>query len=192
MNPELSVRQVSMDLSAVRQALAALTSQDVFIGVPEDKASREAAGDSGVSNALLAYVHEFGVPERGLPPRPSLLPGIDDIQKDAVEILKDAARQALIGNAAAVNTALNKIGILGQNAVRARFVSNEWPPLADSTLDARKKIGERTGKSGRTVATYGKSRRERGAVNPLIDTGQLRKAYTYVVRKKGNSALVVR
>jgi hypothetical protein len=71
-------------------------------------------------------------------------------------------------------------------------VSNEWPPLADSTLDARKKIGERTGKSGRTVATYGKSRRERGAVNPLIDTGQLRKAYTYVVRKKGNSALVVR
>jgi hypothetical protein len=30
---------------------------------------------------------------------------------------------------------------------------------------------------------HGKSRAERGATNPLIDTGQLRKSITYVVKK---------
>lgn len=186
----VTVRQVRMDLSAIRRAVAALTGQDVYIGVPEDKTSRQAAGDSGASNALLAYVHEFGVPERGLPARPSLLPGIEDIRDEAARILEDAARRALSGDEAAVDRALNKIGVLGQNAVRARFVANEWPPLAESTLDAKPKIGERTDRKGRTVAVRGKSRRERGAVNPLIDTGQLRRAYTYVVRKRGANLVV--
>lgn len=192
MMPNITVTKVRENLSQLRRAMQALTEQDVFIGIPEDKTAREAAGDTGISNAYLGYIHEHGVPEKNIPARAALIPGIKDIQKDAIAILKDVAKKALEGNAGAVGTGLNKIGILGQNAVRARFVNNDWPPLADKTLDRRKKLSETVNKKGEVVKKFGKSRRERGAVNPLIDTSQLRRAYTYVIRKKGNQALVVK
>lgn len=106
---------------------------------------------------------------------------------EAVELLKDAAQRALEGNAGAVDATLNKIGILGQNAVRGRFVDNEWPPLADSTLDAQalqKDEGGNVMKDKKGNAKRKKSRRERERVNPLVDTGQLRKSYTYVIRPR--------
>jgi hypothetical protein len=192
MKPEIKVTQTFDNVAAIRRAARKLTEQDVFIGIPEDKAAREAAGDTGISNAYLGYIHEHGVPEKNIPARPALIPGIEDIQGEAAGILKDAAAKALDGNAAAVDTALNKIGILGQNAVRARFVNNDWTPLSDKTLDRRKKISETVNKKGKTVRKMGKSRRERGAINPLIDTSGLRKSCTYVIRKKSDTAPVVK
>ncbi len=192
MKPAVTVTKTFDNAAAIRRAVQKLTEQDVYIGVPEDKSAREAAGDTGISNAYLAYIQENGVPEKNIPARAALIPGIQDIQAEAADILKDTAKKALEGNIAAVETGLNKIGILGQNAVRARFLNNDWEPLADTTLDRRKKISETVNAKGETVKKFGKSRRERGAVNPRIDTNQNRKAYTYVIRKKGNTALVVK
>lgn len=192
MKPAVTVTKTFDNAAAIRRAVQKLTEQDVYIGVPEDKSAREAAGDTGISNAYLAYIQENGVPEKNIPARAALIPGIQDIQAEAADILRDTAKKALEGNIAAVETGLNKIGILGQNAVRARFLNNDWEPLADTTLDRRKKISETVNAKGKTVKKYGKSRRERGAVNPRIDTNQNRKAYTYVIRKKGNTALVVK
>lgn len=192
MKPTVKVTETYDNTAAIRRAVRKLTEQDVFIGIPEDKAAREAAGDTGISNAYLAYIHEHGVPEKNIPARPALVPGIQDIQTEAAEILEATAKKALDGNEAAVETGLNKIGILGQNAVRARFVNNDWAPLADKTLDRRKKVSETVNKKGETVKKMGKSRRERGAINPLIDTSELRKKYSYVIRKKSNTALVVK
>lgn len=192
MKPTVKVTETYDNTAAIRRAVQKLTEQDVFIGIPEDKAAREAAGDTGISNAYLAYCHEHGVPENNLPARAALVPGIQDIQAEAAEILEDTAKKALDGNEGAVDTGLNKIGILGQNAVRARFVNNDWAPLADTTLDRRRKVSETVNSKGETVKKMGKSRRERGALNPLIDTSELRKKYSYVVRKKTNTALVVK
>lgn len=185
-----SVTTVRDNLSQLGEAIRALTDQDVFVGVPEDKDAREANGDTGISNAYLSYIHNTGVPEHNLPARESLIPGIEDIQEEAAEILEEAAAQALEGNKAAVEAGLNKIGLLGQNAVRARFSNNDWPPLADATLDRRKKISESVNKKGETIKKFGKSRRERGAINPLQDTRQLLKAHTYVIRKRGGALVV--
>ena len=192
MKPAVTVTKTFDNAAAIRRAVQKLTEQDVYIGVPEDKSAREAAGDTGISNAYLAYIQENGVPEKNIPARAALIPGIQDVQAEAADILRDTAKKALEGNIAAVETGLNKIGILGQNAVRARFLNNDWEPLADTTLDRRKKISETVNAKGETVKKFGKSRRERGAVNPRIDTNQNRKAYTYVIRKKGNTALVVK
>ncbi len=58
-------------------------------------------------------------------------------------------------------------GLMGQDAVRGKITSGPFVPLAPATLRARKAKG-RTGEK------------------PLIDTGQLRAAYTYVIRAKGS------
>lgn len=195
MKPTISVTKVRDNLAGLRAAMKALTEQDVFVGIPEDKTARKASGDTGISNAYLGYIHEYGVPEKNIPARAHLIPGIEDIQEEAAEILKEAAQKALEDNTAAVEAALNKIGILGQNAVRARFANNDWPPLADSTLDYQPLQKDADGNALVTKkgeAKRKKSRRERERINPLINTGQLRKAYTYVIRKRGNAALVVK
>ena len=198
MNANITVKQTMSDLSGIRAALAALTEQDVLIGIPEDKTARKEAGDTGISNAHLGYIHEFGVPEKNIPARPHLLPGIRDVVPEAVKVLQDAAEKALEGNSGAVAAGLNKIGILGQNAVRTKFVDNDWPALAERTLDYQPLHKSDTGavitdKNG--TPRRKKSRRERERVNPLINTGQLRKAYTYVIRQRGaadSKGMVVR
>lgn len=202
MIPEVKVSKTFENIAAIKRAVKALTEQDVFIGIPEDKSAREAAGDTGISNAYLAYIHEHGVPEKNIAARAALIPGIMDIREEAAQILKDTGKKALEGNLGAVTSGLNKIGILGQNAVRARFVNNDWAPLSDKTLDRRPKISETVEtkkekapdgtETEKEVVTkkYGKSRRERGAINPLIDTSELRKRYTYVIRKKTSATIV--
>jgi hypothetical protein len=189
MRPTINVTEVRNNLSQLGRAMQALTDKDAYIGIPEDKTAREKAGDTGISNAYLAYIHEHGVPEKNIPARPHLVPGIQDIQDKAVKLLEQAAKQALECKPEAVDSALNKIGLLGQNAVRARFVNNDWPALADSTLDYQPlhkndqgvALTDKKGKPKRK-----KSRRDRERTNPLIDTSQLRKAYTFVIRKRGS------
>lgn len=190
MKAAVTVRQVANNASALRRAIAALTEQDVYIGVPEDENARK---DGGPTNAEIAYWQEKGIPSRNVPARPALLPAIMDIQGEAAELLKDAAKKALEGNEGAVNTALNKIGLLGQNAAHARFVNNDWPPLADSTLDYHPIVKSESGeavrdKKGKPLRQ--KSRREKGRINPRTDTDQNRKAYTYVIRKRGAAMML--
>ena len=192
MKPRFNIKKIRENLSGIRRGLKALTEQDVYIGVPEDETAREEAGDTGISNAYLSYIHNNGVPEKNIPGRESLIPGIKDIQAEAVELLKEAAQKSLEGNTSAINANLNKIGLLGQNAVRARFTNNDWTPLADKTLDRRKKLSETVNDKGEVKKTFGKSRRERGAINPLMDTLQLLKAHTYVIRKKGNKGMILK
>ena len=115
------------------------------------------------------------------------MPGVNNARADIADALKEAASRALHGDASAVRAGLEKAGLLGQNAVRATFTDNDWPPLADGTLDAKplrkSDMGDvLTDGKGRPLRE--KSRRESGKINPLMDTRQLQKAHTYVIRDK--------
>lgn len=175
MQAGITITETANNVADLRKAMRALTEQDVYIGVPEEKAQRNGAEETdentqGITNAYLSYIHEHGVPERGIAARPHLIPGILSIQPEAEKLLEEAAVQAFKGNYRAVNRILNKIGIMGQNAVRALFVNNNWQPLKRATLS--RKIGKKT-------------RLERGRINPLMLTNQLLKAHTYVIRRRG-------
>lgn len=74
MKPAVTVTKTFDNAATIRRAVQKLTEQDVYIGVPEDKSAREAAGDTGISNAYLAYIQENGVPEKNIPARAALIP----------------------------------------------------------------------------------------------------------------------
>lgn len=203
MKPALSIKQVADMSGAIRRAVANLTGQDVFIGVPADDDERgdikkkdhgaHARASHGINNAELSYIHEFGAPAAGIPARPHLIPGIEEIVPEAADELRAAASAAFKGNEQAVEAALNKVGMLGQNAVRAKFQDNDWPPLADKTLNyqpLRKDDQGNVIKDKKGQPKRGKSRREQGKLNPLLVTGQLMKSHTYVIRKRGGSGLI--
>lgn len=139
-----------------------LANTRVMVGVPAEKGSRNDA--QPINNAALAYIHENGAPEAGIPARPFLKPGIDDKKSEIAAALEKTGKAAMDGKPEAVDRGFHVAGLIGQNAVRAKINTGPFQPLAESTLAARRARG-RTG------------------TKPLIDTGQLRNSLTYVIRK---------
>lgn len=164
----------------ITKAIRLLQSRCVKVGIPAGPA-RDGEEGEGLTNAQIGYIHENGSPKRNIPARSFLLPGIRAAQQQIVAMLEDAGKQALEGNAQGVAKALDAAGKVAMNSVRAQFVENEWPELAESTLKKRPKAQrDDNGK----IIRRGKSREEKGRTNPLVDTRQLQKAITYVVEKR--------
>lgn len=159
----MSVKVTKNRMTEVIKAIAELASKDVLVGIPQDNTGRDAGDPLG--NATIGYIQEKGSPVNNIPERPFLVPGVASVSEETSARLKKGAQGALSGDPAAGDRAMGAAGLIAQNAVRGRINSGIDPPLAPSTLRARRARG-RTGEK------------------PLIDTGQLRNSITYVVRKK--------
>lgn len=155
-------------VSEVLKLVQDMTKKQVLIGIPAEGADRppEPGEPNPPNNAVIGYINEYGDPERNIPPRPHLLPGVESILPRAVPILRKGGEAALSGDKDAVDASFEKVGLLGEAAVRNRITSGPFVKLSPVTL-ARRKAKGRTGES------------------PLIDQGLLRRAYTYVVRVRG-------
>lgn len=132
----------------------------VAIGLPGDSMHPGEPGEPSISNATLGYILEHGAPDRNVPARAHLVPGVEKIEGEAAERLKKAAAAAFAGDLDAPEKALHAIGIMGVNAVRAEITDGTFAPLSERTLEARRARG-RTGEK------------------PLLDTAQYRNAVTY-------------
>lgn len=139
-------------------------SSDVLVGVPSTGTQRREKG-AAMNNATLAYIHDNGSPAANIPARPFMRPGIKTVQSRIVETLKAGASGVLRADPGQVDKALNRAGLIAQSSIRAEINSGIAPPLAASTLAARRARG-RTG------------------TKPLVDTAQLRNSINYVVRTK--------
>lgn len=161
--------KVTVDrVAAVLKNLNALTISKVYAGIPASKTTRQETEGQPINNATLMYIHENGAPEVGIPARPVVVPAINSIRDDVVNEMRKGAQAALGGSKSAIDTMNNRIGLMAQNAMRKRITDGPFIPLKEKTLAARRSRG-RTG------------------TKPLIDTGQLRRALTYVIRTKGSS-----
>ena len=185
--------------SILSKAVQELSNLDVLVGIPEDTAERKDQKDDKINNAELAYIHTHGVrslpmrkemeesikkgktygkalqmyiKEHGsplwhVPPRPIIEPAIEDeVNREIiVDDLKKAAEAALDRDERKTRDELTKAGLDAQNMVRDWFENpkNEWPPNAEATI------------------------KQKGSDMPLIDTGELRKSITYVIRNKGEA-----
>lgn len=189
---KITLRKSGTGFEAIRKSLELLTKKEVLVGIPEDEATRE-NGDT-INNAELLYIHthgirtsemraemqknmdngmkyskahsmyirEHGSPLFRVPPRPVLEPAIEDSKEIIAEELKQANISALDRNPAQAETHLNKAGMIAQSAAQNWFENpkNGWPPNAESTI------------------------KKKGSDVPLVDTNELRKSITYVLRDK--------
>lgn len=155
---------VKDNLPNLKKALKALLKDQVMVGVPAENAERD--GDE-INNAVIGYTNETGVPERNLPARPHLVPGVQSVLPQIEERMKKAFIVATTGDVTAVEKAQHAIGLVAQNAVRTQIDATLSPALSPVTLYRRKtrKIAPRTG------------------TKPLLDTGGYRNSITYVIRK---------
>lgn len=117
---------------------------------------------SPYSRAYEFYVQEHGSPLFKIPPRPVLAPAIENSKDVIAEKMKKAVQSILDGGN--VSTELGYIGALGAKISGDWFTNpeNKWAKNSSITI------------------------KRKGSDKPLIDTGELRKAITFVLRDKEN------
>lgn len=142
-----------------KSALLDFANIDLLIGVPQEKSQRE-GNNEPITNAELMFIHSKGSPIRNIPPRPTIEPTIDKNNSKIAQKYSEAIKKILLFRKNEGRQDLEKLGLWLVNKVRAMFGSDELTPLRPATIKAK------------------------GSDRPLIDTGQLRKSVTYVIRRK--------
>lgn len=159
MKPTLTVTDDFTDqfMAVIRK----FKNDEVLVGIPEEDNSRNA---SGIGNAALLAINNFGSPANNIPARPVMEIGIRNAQEEIANEFKRAAIQALSGGASAVSAAYQRAGIIASTSIK-KAINDQigFPGPAESTLAAREAAGFKGTKS-------------------LIVTGSMRNAITYVVK----------
>lgn len=171
-------------------ALEELTKNAVFVGIPSTRITREPSpGEPNPpNNAVIGYVQENGDPAHNVPPRPFLMPAIRENQAEIVKRLRAIATAGFSGNLPGVKNLRTQLGLYAQRAVQQKITDGPFAPLSEATLQARARRKFGRGAAGaRRGAGLELARRAAGLApgtdfaRPLIDTGQLRRAITYVI-----------
>lgn len=184
----MGVRVTKDKVEEVLKAVRTLTKNEVLVGIPGENAERQdapGAKPSPVSNVQLGYIHEFGSPAQNIPARPFLIPGVQGAMSTLLPKLRKAGTQALdFKGASAVTEQLTAVGIAAASAVQLKITDGPFVPIKDATKRARleRKIGYRNASDARKASMMVKWMA--GDFSPLIDTGALRAAITFVVRPK--------
>lgn len=168
----------------VLRAVSELGKQRVLVGVPAEKAQRN--GEK-LNNATLLYIHENGAPEANIPARRPLQTGLRNAQARISSRFRSIAKQAMKfeGNPRTIVThGLEGIGMIAVSAVKSAIAGGLSPALADSTLQARARSGK--GKKSALAELAARAAGQNASsdtAHPLLHTGELKNAITYVVRK---------
>lgn len=170
------------------RAVQGATKYRLLIGIPASANTRVDPQDPGaLNNAALLYIHENGSAAAHIPARPSLHPGVDAVRPQIIALLRQAARQRLASGAPddpAIRRAMNQAGLLAVSSVRNVIRSKIPPDLADYTKAARlrRKRAYQTASPARQITMM--AAWMAGDFTPLLDTGKLIQAITYVIRSR--------
>lgn len=147
------------NLPILEKQLKQIAKSEVYVGIPESNNDRP--GEE-IGNASLLFVHTNGSPLQSIPARPVLEPAVSQPRTKALiaKQLGAAAKAILEKDPESARDDLDKAGQIAENAAKSWFVSpdNGWAPNAPSTIAAK------------------------GSDRPLIDTGELRRAITHIVK----------
>ena len=168
-SPLVSLVRTKSESGELDKLIRLLTKRKVMVGIPSDTSARKPdVGENKAppSNALIGYVMERGMPERNVPARPFLVPGVRDARERMVKELKKGAKDLLLKrDPGVVDRTLNIVGLVAQRSVQAKINSGDFQALAPSTI-------------------AGRVRRGRTGTKPLNDTLQMLQAVTYVITDK--------
>lgn len=149
------------EVSKYAEQLEKLSKQIVVVGIPANKNKNH---DGTVTTvAELGAIHEFGVPEAGIPQRSFLKIPLTLKAKELFAFIDKDLKFSKIDT----KKALGRLGAKGQSVVLEAFKSQgngKWPQLRPDTLRNRKDKGV-------------------SGVSILRDSGQLVQSITFEVRE---------
>ncbi len=132
------------------------------VGILGGKAARE--DDAPMNNAEIGLIHEFGSEGANIPPRSFLRLPLEEKRRELMKAFASNSTKAAIESGEFKQVFLN-LGIKAEEIIQEAFASGgfgHWPALKASTVASK------------------------GSSAILIDTGQLRRAITSDVVKRGS------
>ena len=170
----MSVERTGISAEDLIKRVEKAARRKLLVGIPAQSESRK--GET-INNAALGYIHEMGAPDRGLPARPFLRPGVANAKATINTEMRKAIEAELAGQDG--RTHLERAGLKAVSSVKKMFAENDWPPITPAAIESRLR---RRGKEGeqlkKAVENYPQP------VKPLLDTAQLRNSITYIVEEK--------
>lgn len=162
--------EICKRLKQVMKRAEKLNQLQLVVGIPNDGKSRKDSDE--ITNAELGVIHEFGVPERGIPERSFMRSTMSEESENLGNLAKVMVSGCLSGQITP-RKAFSQIGAYLKGQVVEKITDGEFQP---NTAETTK----------RKLAPVKDKRKKRApdANKPLIDTGQLRGAITYEVREK--------
>lgn len=100
----------------------------------------DAKEENGEQTAYIASIQEFGVPSKNIPPRLGFRETAAKRQKSWRDFIKGSASQVLEGRMNG-EEAMEALGLKARGDLFRRIKSNPPPPLAERTLQARRRKG---------------------------------------------------
>lgn len=152
--------------------LAELASKDILVGIPKE-ATNEKDGKTFYL-ADIAFLQNYGsysekenrhltgdeAKESGkIPPRPFGSTLIENFGEKIRKFYQKEVKESLKGKRS-MKQALNRVGFIAAGFMKQNLSTGNWEPNAESTIA------------------------KKGSSKPLIDTGEMRRAITWVLRKK--------
>ena len=153
----MSELEICKRLKQVMKRAEQLNRMQLVVGIPNDENSRE--NSDGITNAELGVIHEFGVPERGIPERSFMRSTASEENENLGRLGNAQITECLEGKTSA-HDVLATIGTYLQGKIVDKITDGEFEPNNENTV------------------------KHKGSSKPLIDTGQLRASITYEVREK--------
>lgn len=153
----MSELDICKRLKQVMKRAEQLNRMQLVVGIPNDENSRE--NSDGITNAELGVIHEFGVPERGIPERSFMRSTASEERENLGRLGNAQVAECLEGNTSA-HDVFATIGTYLQGKVVEKITDGEFEPNNENTV------------------------KRKDSSKPLIDTGQLRASITYEVREK--------
>ena len=145
------------DVAGLIERFREIGKPKVYIGVPSSKNSIHKG--SSINMATLLALHVYGAPSRGIPQRDPLRPPLIANAQRYSDLLALGLKNAL-SDGTDPKLVYEKIGIVATNDVYDYFVTGNFKPLNQKTIDRK------------------------GSSKPLIDSEELRGSITYEVRNK--------
>jgi hypothetical protein len=171
-----------IDVQDILKNLQALSGNRVLVGVPEGEDPRSSDPKAKVGNAALARIHDLGSPKQGIPARPFMKPGIAKAQNYINVALKEAASYWLAKDKEQFNMALVRAGFAAQTSIQNVINKGEgFVPLKRATLLGRLRKRKYLWNYYHKPWMKDKKNEFLATLHPLIDSGSLRNAITFVV-----------
>lgn len=145
---------IEEELKEMKKKIELYNKKDVMIGV-----TGTTNGERG--NAFIMAIHEYGTQDGRIPERRPIRLTMENNQEKYAHRLQQGIDKVLVDEMD-IMTALNSIGEEVAGDVKITISNGLTPPLADSTVRARKDNSD----------------------TPLYDTGELVNSITYEVRDK--------
>ena len=128
---------------------------DPFAGQPKKVKVGFPKSKAKASNIEKAIWNEFGT-SRGIPERPFMRNAMRDNRKKYKDRMAIEAK-AILANMTTLRQVLARLGILAQGDIQHEITALQTPPNAPATI------------------------KRKGSSNPLIDTGEMRQAVTWII-----------